>query len=163
MIILTFEGNLTTVGGILPETGAYVPNSGLVFLSLEDTGKECVTSVNLQGKQVYHYCFANYVLGMVQAYSSHFKDNLAYDVNTKQIFINAYWVSQSKNYIMQLNPTTGILSTVVQVPGIVQVGISTYCPNGHIFFLTLELDDGNTGLVRVDVKNKKVRNPFDLD
>jgi len=82
-------------------------------------------------------------------------DNAAYDPVLKKVFLNAFNETTSTNSIAEVTPG-GQISTIVDVPGIVQVCISTYCPVGHIFFLTLQIDGDQNNLVRVDVKNQKV-------
>jgi len=62
---------------------------------------------------------------------------------------------KKKTYVGELTANNGF-NRIVYVPGIVQVCISTYCPLSHIFYLTLELDDGGNSLVIVDVQNKTV-------
>jgi len=135
-------GNLTTVGGILPQSMAYMKHQGMVvFLSVGS--EDYITTVYLNGTVKDHFS-TPLVL-----------DNIAYDYSTKEVIVNAYDTTESKNWVIQWVPPSTVVR-LVEVPGIVQVGISTYCPNGHIFFLTLQVDGSENALVRVDVENKKV-------
>jgi len=48
------------------------------------------------------------------------------------------------------------MDKLLYVPGVVQVTISTYCPIGHIFFVTVQTSDGGNSLVRIDTQQKSV-------
>jgi len=141
----TLITNLTTVGGVLPQTAAAIPNYGLFFLSIGLDGFEYATIIKIGGTISFHKGFLNQVL-----------TNAAYDQLTRQYFINSYDSILSENYLTELFPLDGTLTQLVKIPGIVQVDISAYSSKEHIFFLTLQNDDGGNSLIRVDTQNKKI-------
>lgn len=55
---------------------------------------------------------------------------MEYDIATKQVFLTGHDMLNRNNYLLELNPKTGDLTQVVVLPGVVQSGISTYCPKG---------------------------------
>lgn len=104
-----------------------------------------------------------------------------YDVATKQAFVMASIIKQSdaSHSSLALNPVElyavdtqqGELTKVLPIVGIVQEGISTYCPKGpaisllgplssqspgHIFFATLQTNGLTPNLIRIDTLNKKL-------
>jgi hypothetical protein len=138
--------NLTTVGGILPDTAAAVPNSGLLFLSIGNEGNEFATIINMKGNVTFHESYRDAVL-----------TNAAYDTQTKQFFINSYNSTVSTNYLAELYTNTGQLVQLLKISGIVQVDISSYSSSQHIFYLTLQTPDGaGNALIQVDTQAKKL-------
>jgi len=138
--------NLTTVGGILPDTAAAIPNYGLLFLSISNGGNEFATIINMEGNVTFHESFRDAVL-----------TNAAYDIQTKQYFINSYNSTVSTNYLAELYPQTGQLVQLLKISGIVQVDISSYSSSQHIFYLTLQTPDGaGNALIQVDTQAKKL-------
>jgi hypothetical protein len=136
--------NLTTVGGILPQTSAWVPDYGLFFLSLGLDGKEYASIVDLAGKVLFHQGYVNQVL-----------TNAAYDTLSQEYFINAYDSTHKMNYLTQLFPNNNSLIQQLKISGIVQVDISTYSSQDHIFFLTLQTPDGSgNALIQIDTQAK---------
>jgi len=137
--------SLANLGGILPQSSIYMPEiQSIAFLSLEENGTELATIISSSGKITSQWKFDNLVL-----------TNTAYDFRTKQFFVCAYIIESGTSFVGELT-AKGEFQKTVQIQGIVQVDIATYCPIGHIFFLTNELDDGGNSLVRVDTQNKKV-------
>jgi hypothetical protein len=73
-------------------------------------------------------------------YSKLVVDNVAFDVNTNQIFFNGYNETTSRNGIYEWLPATGTTKHILDVPGIVKVAINTYSSTLHLFFLTIQTD-----------------------
>jgi len=139
--------NLTTVGGILANAAAAVPNSGLLFLSLINGRNESfATIINMEGNVTFHEIYRDAILSKP-----------AYDTQTKQFFIISYNPSVNTNYLDELYPNTGQLVQLLKISGIVNVDISSYSSSQHIFYLVILIPDGDrNALIQVDTQAKKL-------
>lgn len=86
--------------------------------------------------------------------------NIEYDVTFKAMYLTGYVPAEKQNYLWQLFEN-GTLTQVVPLPGIIQLGISSYCQKGktseplvicfkvyivnlgHEFFATMQTNEGS--------------------
>lgn len=157
--LMSFDGNgktkmitnLTTVGGILPMESAYIAHLDAVAFVSIGSGS-FVTLVRSDGKMLGHWAFNSVVL-----------TNIEYDIPLKLIYLTGYVPAEKQNYLWQLQED-GTLTKVLPLPGIVQIGKSTYCQKGHEFFATIRTDEGSgNALIIIHTQSKKVSKPIPLD
>jgi len=146
----TFISNLTTVGGILPETMIYIPATSaspksIIFLGFSTPDAQNITQISLDDSHV----IARWM------YTVKLITNIAYDYSTQQIFVTAFDQNLQRDFLYELDSTSGQEIPLLDINGTVQVAMSTYCPIGHIFFVALiNSNDLGYSIGKIDTQTK---------
>jgi len=142
----TVVTNLTTVGVIFPQSLVYVPDDEVAYIMsiTSDTTKQYITRItpsdgHVTGQWTYSAIFSS----------------IEYDMSNDEIFVAGYDPTSGTNYLFELDTDTGGITQITQLPA-GRTDASTYCPKGHMFFVTIQGNDGTTSLVKVDIQNKIV-------
>ena len=156
---LTTLANLTTVGALFTGCFAHIASESAVLTTGFSGSSSLLSLVSVNAHEV------GTTLGQFN-WDGFLSSNVQFDTSSHKTWVTGFDASKQLNTIYELNVTTWALDPAVELkwndanntPMVVELGRSTFCPVGHVIFLTVRDDSADSGqaLVRVDVNQRKL-------